>query len=173
MKKNSKNKSVNPAVKSMATLALYLVLLIGMWAIIGYVVFPDKGEADTYAELVAANEPLLTQIAENVIDPAQWEGIQYAQEVQALLEKGNFSETRAENGQAHFIIPTENLSESLTTFVAYCPDGEYHLPEDMVWNVIVSEGKSTRYEDSAGSGSYVTVQKLSEKFYLIESNIAK
>lgn len=166
--KDTKKPLVSPAFKSMATMAFYLVLLIGMWGILAHVLFPDRGPNETYANLVAANEPLLTQIAENVIDPDQWTGIRQAPEVQALLEKGSFSETREENGQALFIISTENLSENLSTFVAYCPDGEYYLPDDYVWNVIVSEGKSTRYEDSAGSGSYITCQKLREKFYLIE-----
>ena len=43
----------NPAVRSMLTIALYLVLLIGMWSVIGKWVYPtvtDRSRAEELAK---------------------------------------------------------------------------------------------------------------------------
>lgn len=169
MKANQK--SVNPAVKSMASMAFYLVLLIGMWAILGHVMFPDKGAGDSYAELVPANEPLLAQIAENVIDPEQWTGIQQTAEVQDLLEKLNVAETRSEDGQAKFFIASENPTGNLATYISFFPDGDFQTTlTGGGWEVVELEGKSSRWENGA---NYIAATQLTEKFYLVETNTAK
>lgn len=170
MKTNSNKKSTNPAVKSMATMALYLLILIGMWAILGHVMFPDKNENPTYAQLVTANEPLLAQIAENVIDPEQWAGIQQTPEVQALYEKLNISETRFEDNQAKFILAADSTSP-LTTCISFLPDGDLQTAlTNAGWKIVELEGNGSRWEKDA---SYIVANQLTENFYLTETSTAK
>ena len=103
MKKNSASK--NPALKSMTTLALYLLLLIGMWAILGYVLFPDSDKEVTPAQVVTANEALMKQAAENVVDSEKWPGVMETAEMKKLMEMLGVTATAAEDGEACFYLP--------------------------------------------------------------------
>ena len=64
----------NPAVRSMLTIALYLVLLIGMWSVIGKWVYPTVTDRSRAEELAKKHSPLLIQLAENSADGEQWAG---------------------------------------------------------------------------------------------------
>ena len=170
MSKNPNKESANPAVKSMVSMAFYLVLLIGMWAILAHVMFPDRNENPTYAQLVTANEPLLAQVAENIIDPEQWAGIQQTSEVQALYEKLGVTGTRFEDGQAKFILAADSTSP-LTTCISFLPDGDLQTAlTNAGWKIIELEGASSRWEKDA---SYTVANQLTEKFYLAETNVVK
>ena len=53
----------NPAVRSMLTIALYLVLLIGMWSVIGKWVYPTVTDRSRAEELAQKHSPLLIRLA--------------------------------------------------------------------------------------------------------------
>ena len=155
----------NPAVKSMLTLALYLVLLIGMWSIIAKWVFPTTTDLSRAKELVKEYPALLAQLAENSADSTQWEGIQESDTVQTLYDTYNVTYVETVNGCTHFYMKVTDAST--THALVYAPQGEY-LPPEGDWAKTEGES-STQYVLDATT---ITVTRLADNFFYEESVVS-
>ena len=158
----------NPAVKSMLQMALYLVLLIGVWLAIGLITYPDAGkEKDVYADYVAQNEGVLVQLAENAIDPTKYPGIEAAAEVQSILAEQEISGVVADEYGATFVLPSAQLE--ISRAIVYRPDGVYTLPSELTgWTQMESDTASLRWQGGLAGKGYVLARPLSEHFFYQE-----
>jgi len=163
-------------LKSMASLAFYLLILVVVWAVIGVIVFPDADNEDIYGKLVSENRPLLVQIAENAIDPEKWSGIAQTAEAQALLKELGVSGIHDTDGIAVFTIPRGTLDAQLS--IEYVTDGvnypdaaaEFirmgHSPDSWI-RVDAPEGTERWEGGPFGKGS-ISYRKLSDGFWLVD-----
>lgn len=165
--------SINPAVKSMVTLGLSLVLLIGVWAVIGGLLFPSQPDEDRYAAFIKNRGPLLEQVAQNAMDSNQWSGIRGLPEVQSMLVEGGIASVTAENGGVTFLLSGTETGERR---ILYRPDGEYvfdGLGDLSKWVGLETGGGSWRWTDAATGQRYVNVRRLGERFFFEERSPAQ
>jgi len=165
------------AVKSMLTLACFLIGTIVLWSVLAHVLFPNRNVEDPHAALVKGNAPLLTQIAENAMDPEQWPGINATQEVKALLEKGGITSVAGDEHGASFMLVPENPQNVL--FIRYDPgnDAFLNIPRHILgenfysWmKISAEEGTECWVGGSTGTG-FCNARKLADHFYLIDAHI--
>lgn len=150
----------NPAVKSMVSIAFYLVIIIGMWIAIGSIAFPDAARSTDVKAVVKANEPLLTQLAEAASDDSLIEALRATDKVKELLNALDVADIRPTEDGATFT--TGDGSKRLL----YYGSGSYVFsPDDPDgWqSVSPSQEGALRWEKGA---SYVEVARLTEHFYL-------
>ena len=160
----------NPAVKSMATLMLYLVLIILIWYGIGMVAFPTQSREDRLKSYVKQNEPLLVQIAENAMDETVWEGILTTPEVLEVLDREEIADVQPYAQGAAFVIEEDGQDPHLQRLLIYLPDGQYALTLEGDWQPATAGSDGTlRWEGGDGPDSYVTATKLSDHFFLQEA----
>ncbi len=162
----------NPAVKSMLSIAFYLVVIIVIWIAIGTFLFPDSDEtvSTDYESIVTANEPLITQLAQNASDETVLEALRATDEVTELLESLNVTDIEATDDGAAFIIESDEYDENITVRLLYYAEGSYIFsPEDPdEWSSSTEEDTGSLRWDST-SGAYVTVSRLADQFFLEES----
>ena len=161
-------KKIHPAVKSMVSIAFYLVLIIGIWTVIARLVFPDKGETDQWLAYIQAHEPLLVQVAQNAMDEGTWTGIRETEEVRSVFAEGGIEQVENGDGSVYFIMRTENAGETLR--YVYLPNGDYAPPDWVLngdWVEQSVSGDTTRrwIGGTAGKGS-VSARRLTERFYI-------
>ena len=159
-------KANTEAVKSMASIALYLVIIIGVWAILGKALFPAQTSVDTYGDFFAKNAPLMRQVAENALDPDVWPGIRETPEVQARLEELGVTDITVEDGAASFWLADQVPNALLRVIYAedYVRPAAFSGGE---WTEIETEREETR-RWTCGQG-FLNVRSLAERFWLEES----
>lgn len=150
----------NPAVRSMLTIALYLVLLIGMWSVIGKWVYPTVTDRSRAEELVKKHSPLLIQLAENSADGKQWAGVAETETVQSLYETYHIVYTETEGELTRFYM--KSGSADRTHALVYAPDGAYVPPQD------VSDWTETATYEYKSASSTATAIRLSDTFFYEE-----
>lgn len=164
-------KKMNPAVKNMIQLLSYIVILIGMWTVIGLVAFPSASTAERLTDYVEKNEKVLVQVAENAMDDAVNPGIMTSVEVLNILGTEHISTvTGAENG-AVFTISDDDTAADTDLQIIYLPDGQYAFSREGDWTA-ASPDKNGSLIWVSGNTS-VTVSKLSEHFFLEETTVAQ
>ena len=156
------------AVKSMIQLGLGVVLLVGMWAIIGRLFYPQQTAEDVRAAFVKNNAPLLTQIAENAMDPEKWAGIQDTAEVQSLLKEGNVTAVTGGETCARFELAYDGVPDGRLA-ILYFPDGQYRFGYDGGWTEEETKGDARRWVGGLAGQGYVNVRPLSGGFFLEEA----
>lgn len=165
-------KKMNPAAKNMIQLLSYIVLMIGMWVVIGAVAFPKPTTAERLTSYVTANEKVLIQVAGNAMDENVNPGIMTSIEVLKILGTEHIAEVVPhEQGAAFQIMSDETPAEGYLRLL-YLPDGQYAFKTDHPdeWNPAPAEEKNTlRWEDA--DGCYVTVTKLTDCFFLEEAHL--
>ena len=166
-------------LKSMASLAFYLLILVAMWAVIGVIAFPGEDDEDIYSKLVAENHALLTQVAENAIDPEKWAGITGMPEVNALLKELGVTDVRSVSGKAIFTIPCNSADRQLC--LEYIPGGiQYpdakaefirmgHSPDS--WIRTDAPDGMERWEGGPFGKGYLNYRELSHGFWLVDRYI--
>jgi len=164
------------AVKSMLSMLFYLLLLIGIWAVIGIVVFPEKTTENKYADYVKNNAPMLTQVAENAMDSTRWEGIMDVPEIRDLLEKGSIRAVHAYDAGVSFVLPSQMPDGGL--YLCYDPSGDAFLdasrhiaviaqyPGD--WTQTESTQTLQRWQGGMMDKGYYNISKLADGFYLVD-----
>ena len=160
-------KKVNPAVKNMAQLMLYLLLMIGMWMVIASVAFPKKSTVDTMKAFVQKNEPVLIQVAQNAMDENVNPGIQNSVEVLNLLGEGDISSVFAYEQGAAFAISGKNTPASGHLYLLYLPDGQYSFPYSGEWEAATADSEGT-LRWTCGD-AYVAVTRMADCFFLEEA----
>ena len=160
-------KKINPAVKNMAQLMLYLVLLIVIWIVIGSIVFPKQSAASTVKSYVEKNSAVLVQVAENAMDENVNPGIQNSVEVLNLLGKGDISSVFAYEQGAAFAITGKNTPKGGHLYLLYLPDGQYSFPYSGDWEAATADSEGTLRWTSGSS--YVAVTRLADGFFLEEA----
>lgn len=149
------------AVRSMLTIAVYLVLLIGMWSIVGKWVYPTVTDRTRAEELVQKRSPLLVQLSENSASSEQWAGIAETETVQSLYETYRIVYTETEEGLTRFYFKSDDANT--THALVYAPEGRYAPPKiGSDW----TETDSLRYE-SAGATAVAT--RLNDNFFYEET----
>ena len=155
----------NPAVKSMASLMLYLLLLIVLWYAIGMVAFPKPSREERLKAYVGKHQNLLIQVAENAMDEDQWTGIRNTVEVMELLKEENISDVLPYEQGAAFMIAPAKSSIQVQARILYLPDGQYAMNVAGDWHSAeVEKDGALRWED--GAGGYVRALRLADGFYL-------
>lgn len=164
------------AVKSMLTLLCYLLLLIGLWSVIGIVVFPEKTTENKYADYVKGNAPMLTQVAENAMNPEQWEGIMDVPEIKEMLENGSVQSVQAYDSGVAFTLPGSIADGGL--YICYDPSGDAFLdasrhiaviaqfPDE--WTQTESTETLQRWQGGMMDKGYYNITKLADGFYLVD-----
>ncbi len=152
----------NPAVRSMLTLAFYLVLLIAMWSIIAKWVYPTTTDLSRAKDLVKNHSALIVQLAENSADSTQWTGITETDTVESLYETYCVTYVETENGITRFYMKVSDANTSHA--LAYAPNGEY-LPPEGEW---VKTEADDVVQYTLGSTT-ITVKPLGEQFFYEES----
>lgn len=165
-------KKVNPAVKNMAQLMLYLLLMIGMWMLIASVAFPKKSTVDTVKAFVQKNEAVLIQVAQNAMDESVNPGIQSSVDVLEILGEGKIGSVFAREDGAVFEITGDRVPENGHLYLIYLPDSSYAFDREGEWTASAPDKNGTlRWEDGQGTGSYVAVTRLADHFFLEESSL--
>ena len=154
----------------MAQLGLYLVLMILIWIVIAKVVFPDSGEKDPYAAFIAANGPLLTQVAENAQDPDAWPGIRETDKVRSVLQTGGIQQVRpGEDGSVAFWM---GVQDSMDLRYVYSSDGSWPLPEKISgedWTEVEAQREDVRHwVGGLGGLQNASARRLSDRFFLMQ-----
>ena len=153
----------NPAVRSMLTIAMYLILLIGMWSVIVKLVYPDVTDLSRAKELVKEYSSLLVQLSENSADKEQWAGITESDTVQTLYDTYNIVSTETENGITRFYMKTTDAAASHA--LVYAPEGDYVPPANA--NGWTQTESDTESKYTSGSVT-ATATRLSEVFFYEE-----
>lgn len=162
-------KKMNPAAKNMIQLLFYIVLMIGMWAIIGMVAFPKASTAERLTEYVEKNEKVLVQVAENAMDENVNPGIMTSVDVLKILGTEHISTiTSAENG-AIFTISDEDAPKNTSMQIVYLPDGQYAFTREGDWTAASPDENGTLRWVSGNT--VVAVSKLSDCFFLEETTV--
>lgn len=163
-------KKMNPAAKNMIQLLSYIVLMIGMWAVIGMVAFPKPSTVERMTDYVKQNEKVLVQVAENAMDENVNPGIMTSVDVLKILGEEHVAEViPAENG-AIFTISNKDASESTALQLVYLPDGQYAFTREGDWTAASPDSNGTLRWVSGNT--IVAVSKLTDHFFLEETTIA-
>lgn len=165
-------KKMNPAAKNMIQLLSYIVLMIGMWTVIGLVAFPKPTTVERLTDYVQKNENVLIQVADNAMDENVNPGIMTSVDVLEILGTEHISEVTAVENRAIFTIESDETPSEGWLHLIYLPDGQYAFrtdhPEE--WKSMPVEEKNTlRWEDA--DGGYVNVVRLTDRFFLEEGSI--
>ena len=164
-------KKMNPAAKNMIQLLFYIVLMIGMWTLIGLVAFPKATTAERLTEYVQKNEKVLVQVAENAMDENVNPGIMTSVDVLKILGTEHIaSVTAAENG-AVFAINSDETPKDGYLQIVYLPDGQYAFSRDGNWTAASPDENGTLRWVSGNT--WVAVTRLTDHFFLEESNLAE
>ena len=162
MAKDEKFKK-NPAVRSMLTIALYLILLIGMWSVIAKWAFPTTTDLSRAKALLKQYPALIAQLAENSADSSQWEGVSESETVQELYENNNITYVETDNGLTRFYMKSDDVTT--THALVYAPDGEYVPPtQASEWTEAQSESEIRYTSDRATA----TATRLGDVFFYEE-----
>ena len=163
-------KKLNPAAKNMIQLLSYVVLMIGIWLLIGTVAFPKTAKEERIAKYVAQNEAVLVQVAANAMDNTVNPGIMNSVDVLKILGTEHISAvTPAENG-AIFVISDKDASENTSMQIVYLPDGQYAFTREGDWTAASPDKNGTLRWVSGNT--VVAVSKLTDHFFLEETAIA-
>lgn len=157
----------NPAVKSMVSIAIYLIVIIGVWIAIGSLAFPDAARGTDVKAVVTANEPLVTQLAEAASDDSLIEALTATDTVKELLETLHVTSIQPAGSGAAFVIGQDSDPTGQTTRLLYYREGGYVFsPEDpSAWtSAQSSESGTLRWESAAGG--WVEVSRLTDHFFL-------
>lgn len=160
--------------KSLLQLAVYLVVLIGMWIVIGALFFPKPSQAERLSDYVKKHQPLLVQIAENAMDESKHTGIMNTVDVLQLLGEEHIASVEAYKHGAAFAIQSEETPELPGhLYLIYLPDGQYVFDMEGEWSAgTPDENGALRWEGGHGPGSYVAVTRLADCFFLEEAHLA-
>lgn len=150
----------NPAVKSMVSIAFYLVIIIGVWIAISAIAFPDAARGTDVKAVVKANEPLLTQLAEAASDDSLIEALRATDKVKELLNALDVTAVQPTDDGAAFI-----LADGSKRLLYYGSGSYVFSPDDPDgWqSVSASQEGALRWEKGT---SYVEAARLTEHFYL-------
>ena len=163
-------------LKSMASLAFYLLILVAVWAVIGVMVYPFDKQNSTPADFVQENATMLTQVAQNAMDPEQWPGIRTVPEIAGMLEKGGIQDIQAYDVGAAFVLPSDNVEAG--RYICYDSTGDDFLnaaahitliaayPND--WTLTESTVTLERWQGGAFGKGYYNISKLADSFYLVD-----
>lgn len=163
-------KKMNPAAKNMIQLLSYVVLMIGIWMVIGTVAFPKTAKEERIAKYVAQNEAVLVQIAANAMDNTVNPGIMNSVDVLKILGTEHISAvTPAENG-AIFAIDSDETPKDGYLHIVYLPDGQYAFTREGDWTAASPDKNGTLRWVSGNT--WVAATKMTDHFFLEESNAA-
>lgn len=164
-------KKMNPAVKNMLQLLFYIVLLIGMWTIIGLVAFPSASTAERLAEYVEENEKVLVQVAENAMDETVNPGIMTSVEVLKILGTEHISTVTAIENGAVFTISDDDTAADTDLQIIYLPDGQYAFSREGDWTAASPDQNGTLHWVSGNTS--VAVSRLTDHFFLEETTVSQ
>lgn len=142
-------------VRSLITLGVMLICLIGMWTVLSTFVFPNPTKTVTPADWVKKHEPLLLQVVENSVDDSVWTGIREVSEVKTVLSEIGVTDVVTDELGTHFILSTDATVLSVTC--------DFVLPEG--FTAVQMEGASARYEKD---GAYIIIDKIDDRFVRLE-----
>ena len=155
------------AVRSMLTIALYLILLIGMWSVLGRLIFPAETDLARAKSLAKNNAPLLKQVAENSLNPETWAGIYETETVQELLSSANIAYVETEGEITRFYM--KNSDPDATHALVYPHSGVYAPPQGREWTAAGAKNAGeTAYESG---GARATATALENGFYYEEATL--
>jgi hypothetical protein len=164
-------KKMNPAAKNMIQLLFYIVLMIGMWAIIGMVAFPKTTTAERLTEYVEKNEKVLVQVAENAMDENVNPGIMNSVEVLKILGEEHIAKVEPYQQGAVFHIHSDSDKDNGVLDIIYLPDGQYAFTREGNWTAASPDAKGTLRWVS--ENTWVAATKMTDHFFLEESNTAQ
>ena len=157
-------KKMNPAVRSLGTIAVYLVALIAVWLFLGRMLFPQTSRADATASFVSANAPLLTQLAEAAENDAEMLALMRADSnVSQILSAGGVGAIFADERGVVFSLEGKGVPDNGYLYLLYCPGG-YTFGRTGNWN----ESRSGSTVTYAGGDAVYRVTSLSGPFWLEE-----
>lgn len=162
-------KKMNPAAKNMIQLLFYIVLMIGMWAIIGMVAFPKTTTVERLTEYIVKNEKVLVQVAENAMDENVNPGIMTSVDVLKILGTEHIAEVIPTENGAIFTINDEKAAKNTTSQIVYLPDGQYAFTREGDWTAASPDENGTLRWVSGNT--VVAVSKLSDCFFLEETTV--
>ena len=162
-------KKMNPAAKNMIQLLFYIVLMIGMWAIIGMVAFPKTSTVERLTEYIEKNEKVLVQVAENAADENVNPGIMTSVEVLKILGTEHIAEVIPVENGAVFTINDEKAAKNTSSQIVYLPDGQYAFTREGDWTAASPDKNGTLRWVSGNT--VVAVSKLSDHFFLEETTV--
>ncbi len=163
-------KKMSPAAKSMIQLLSYIVLLMGMWVVIGLVAFPKPSTIERLSDYVKENEKVLVQVAENAMDDTVNPGIMTSVDVLKIIGEEHISMITAIENGAIFTINSEETPEDGYLQIIYLPDGQYAFTRDGEWTAASPDENGTLRWVSGNT--WVAVTRLTDHFFLEESNAA-
>ncbi len=162
-------KKMNPAAKNMIQLLSYIVLMIGMWVVIGAVAFPKPTTVERLTGYVKQNEKVLVQVAENAMDENVNPGIMTSVDVLKILGTEHIAEvTPIENG-AVFTISDKDMPKDTSVQIVYLTDGQYAFSREGDWTAASPDKNGTLRWVSGNT--VVAVSKLSDCFFLEETTV--
>ena len=162
-------KKMNPAAKNMIQLLSYIVLMIGMWAVIGMVAFPKPSTVERMTDYVKQNENVLVQVAENAMDENVNPGIMTSVDVLKILGEEHVAEVIPSENGAIFIVSDKDASESTALQIVYLPDGQYAFTREGDWTAASPDKNGTLRWVSGNT--IVAVNKLTDHFFLEETTV--
>ena len=162
-------KKMNPAAKNMIQLLSYIVLMIGMWAVIGMVAFPKPSTVERMTDYVKQNENVLVQVAENAMDENVNPGIMTSVDVLKILGEEHVAEVIPSENGAIFVISDKDASESTALQIVYLPDGQYAFTREGDWTAASPDKNGTLRWVSGNT--IVAVNKLTDHFFLEETTV--
>ena len=159
----------NPAVKSMLTLTVSLLLLIGMWSVIGLLVFPQVPRGEKLKNIIDEREALLIQLAEEADNPEALTVMSNSPEVKSLMKEAGIALVFPDDAGVVFALSGKGVPENGGLYLLYRPDGEYIFSKEGQWQPgQPKEGGALEWISADGLQS-VTVTRLNDRFYLEES----
>lgn len=164
-------KKMNPAAKNMIQLLSYIVLLIGMWMVIGAVAFPKPTTVERLTSYVKTNEKVLIQAAENAMDENVNPGIMNSVEVLKILGTEHIAAVEPYAQGAVFHIIQDSTGDNGYLDIVYLPDGQYAFSREGDWTAATPDENGTLRWTSGDV--WVSVTRLSDCFFLEESNTAE
>lgn len=162
-------KKMNPAAKNMIQLLSYIVLMIGIWILIGQVVFPKPSTAERLKEYVEKNEKVLVQVAENAMDENVNPGIMTSVDVLKILGTEHIASVEPYAQGAVFHIVQDSTGENGCIDIVYLPDGQYAFTREGDWTAASPDKNGTLRWVSGNT--VVAVSKLSDHFFLEETAV--
>lgn len=164
-------KKMSPAAKNMVQLLSYIVLLIGIWMVIGLVAFPKASTTERLTDYVKENENVLVQVAENVMDENVNPGIMTSVDVLKILGEEHISTITAIENGAIFTIDSDETPKGGYLQIVYLPDGQYAFTREGDWTAASPDENGTLRWVS--DNTWVAVTRLADHFFLEESNLAE